>query len=196
MAGPFDHDLHIVLPGNVGQFAERFKFGKLCLVVSVIARAGTQPVAERERYIVGLHDFADLFEMRVKERFLVMRKTPLRHDRTAARNDTGHAFGGHRNVGEADTGVYRKVINALLGLLDQRVAEHFPRQFLGLAVDFKSARYRSAPASCARSIRAFHGCSCPSTGPSRCHHPSASTTSSFRLPRRSSSTVPSYQCWH
>ncbi len=65
----------------------------------------------------------------------MVRETPLGHDRTAARNDAGHAVGGHRHVAQQHTGVDGEVIDALLGLLDQRVAEHFPGQLFGLAVD-------------------------------------------------------------
>ena len=32
--------------------------------------------------------------------------------------------------------MYREVVNALFGLLDQRVAINFPRQFFGAAPDF------------------------------------------------------------
>ena len=74
--------------------------------------------------------------MRVKKIFFVMRQTPFRHDRTAARDDAGHAFRGQRNVTQQHAGVDREIIDALLGLFDQRVAENFPRQIFGFAIDF------------------------------------------------------------
>ena len=44
-------------------------------------------------------------------------------------------FAGQRHVREAHAGVDREVVDALLGLLDQRVAEDLPGQLLGLAAD-------------------------------------------------------------
>ena len=46
MAGAFDHDLHIVLPCVLGQFAQRLQFGELSLVAGVGDAARTQAVAE------------------------------------------------------------------------------------------------------------------------------------------------------
>jgi hypothetical protein len=48
MAGAFDHHLHVVLPGDVGQFAQGFQFAELGVVVGIVDRAGAQAVAERE----------------------------------------------------------------------------------------------------------------------------------------------------
>ena len=64
-----------------------------------------------------------------------MRQAPFRHDRAAARDDAGDPVGGQRDVGEPHAGMDREIIDALLGLLDQRVAEQFPGQVLGLAAD-------------------------------------------------------------
>jgi hypothetical protein len=46
VAGAFDHYLAIVLPGDPGELAQRFQFGKLRFVVCIGNRAGTQAVAE------------------------------------------------------------------------------------------------------------------------------------------------------
>ena len=64
-----------------------------------------------------------------------MGEAPFGHDRAAARHDAGHALRGHRDVAQQNAGVDREVVDALLGLLDQRVAVHLPGQVLGLAVD-------------------------------------------------------------
>jgi hypothetical protein len=135
VARAFDDGLHVVLPGDGGQLAQRLQFAELRFVVGVVDRAGTQAVAEAEGDVVGLHDFADFLEVRVEEAFLVVRQTPLGHDRAAAADDAGHAVGGHRDVAQQHAGVDGEVIDALLGLFDQRVAEDFPGQVLGLAVD-------------------------------------------------------------
>ncbi len=66
----------------------------------------------------------------------MMREAPLRHDRAAARDDAGHALRGQRNERQAHAGVDREVIDALLGLLDQRVAEELPGEVLGDAANF------------------------------------------------------------
>ncbi|SSW71626.1 hypothetical protein AVE30378_04655 [Achromobacter veterisilvae] len=134
VAGAFDHDLHVVLPCHLGQFAQRLQFRELRFVVGVVARPRTQAVAQREADVVGLHDFADFFEALVQEALLVVRQAPLRHDRTAARDDAGHAVRGHRDERQAHARVDGEVVHALLGLLDQGVAEDLPGQVLGLAV--------------------------------------------------------------
>ncbi len=48
MAGAFDHGLHVVLPGDLGQLAQGVQLGKLRLVVGVAMRAGAQAVAQAE----------------------------------------------------------------------------------------------------------------------------------------------------
>ena len=47
----------------------------------------------------------------------------------------GHALRRQRDVAQQHAGVDREIVDALLGLLDQRVAVDLPRQLLGLAVD-------------------------------------------------------------
>ena len=84
VAGAFDHDLNIVLPGDAGQFAESFEFGELGFVAGVGKAAGAQAVAERERDVVFRHDLADVVEVRVEEVLLVMMRHPLGQDRAAA----------------------------------------------------------------------------------------------------------------
>ena len=136
MAGALDHHLHVRLPGAVGELAERIEFGELRFVVGVGDRAGAQAVAEAVGDVIGLHDLGDVVEMLVEEAFLVMREAPFRHDRAAAGDDAGDALGRHRDVGQTDAGVDGEIVDALLGLLDQRVAEDFPGQVLGDAADF------------------------------------------------------------
>ena len=99
VAGAFDHHLHVLRPGALGQLAQRVELGELRLVVGVGDRAGAQAVAERIGDVVGLHDLGDLVEPLVEEALLVMREAPFRHDRAAAADDAGDALGGHRDVG-------------------------------------------------------------------------------------------------
>jgi hypothetical protein len=58
VAGAFDHGLHVVLPRDLGQLAQRFQLAELRGVVGVGDAAGTQAVAQREGHVVGLHDLA------------------------------------------------------------------------------------------------------------------------------------------
>ena len=74
--------------------------------------------------------------MFVKEAFLVMGEAPFRHDGAAAADDAGHAARGQRDEAEEDAGVDGEVIDALLGLLDEGVAEDFPGEVFGAAVHF------------------------------------------------------------
>src|SRR5262245_9972026 len=64
-----------------------------------------------------------------------MGKTPFRHDRTTARDDTGQPSRGERHVAEEHAGMDREVIDALLALLNQRVAIDFPREIFRPAAD-------------------------------------------------------------
>ncbi len=135
VARPFDHHLHILCPGAVGQLAQRVELGELGLVIGIGDRTGTQAVAQRIGDVIGLHDLGDLVEMLVEEAFLVVRQAPFRHDRAAAADDARHAVGGERDIGQPDPGVDGEIVDALLGLLDQRIAEDLPGQFLGNAAD-------------------------------------------------------------
>ena len=56
-----------------------------------------------------------------------MREAPFRHDRSAAADDARRSFRGQRNIRQTNARVDRKIIDALLGLFDQRVAINFPR---------------------------------------------------------------------
>ena len=66
----------------------------------------------------------------------MMRNTPLSHDGAATADDARDAIRSQVNKGQAHTSVDGEVIHALLGLLDQRVAENFPSQVFGNAADF------------------------------------------------------------
>ena len=134
VARPFDHDLHVVFPRARREPAEFFQFAELRLVVRVRDAAGTQPVAERERHVVALHQLADLLEPGVQEVLLVMVQAPLRHDRAAARDDARHAIRRERHVAQQHAGVDREVVDALLCLLLEHFEEHLEVEVLDLAL--------------------------------------------------------------
>ena len=102
------------------------QLGELGLVVGVGDRARTQPVAEREGDVVGGEDLAQLLEVRVEEVLLVVGQAPGGQDRPAPADDAGHALGGQRHVAQQHAGVDGHVVDALLGLLDDRVAVDRP----------------------------------------------------------------------
>ncbi len=60
----------------------------------------------------------------------MMGEAPFRHNRTAARDDTGQAFRGHRHIAQQYARMDSEVIHTLLGLF-QRVAERFPGKIFG-----------------------------------------------------------------
>ena len=135
MAGAFDHALHVMLPGNLGQLAQSFQLTELGRIIGIGNRARTQAVAQGEGHVVGLHDLADIFEMGIEEVFLMMRQTPFGHDRTTARDNAGDPLGGQRHIAQQHARMDGEVIHALLGLLDQGIAEDFPAQVLGDAIN-------------------------------------------------------------
>jgi len=71
----------------------------------------------------------------VEEVFLVVGQAPFGHDGAAAADDAGEAVGGEGHVFEAHPGVDGEVVHALFGLFNEGVAEHFPGEVFGLAVD-------------------------------------------------------------
>ena len=58
---------------------------------------------------------------------------------SAPADDAGHTLGGQRDVGQAHARVDGEVVDALLGLLDQRVAEDLPSEVLATPPTFSSA---------------------------------------------------------
>src|SRR5439155_21046295 len=63
-------------------------------------------------------------------------QAPAGYDGAAAGHNAGDAPRGERDVGQADASVDGEVIDALLALLDQGVAEDLPAQLVDLAVHF------------------------------------------------------------
>src|SRR5438093_5407855 len=62
----FDHDLAVVLPGDLRQFSERSEFSQLCVVIRIRNGAWTKAVTEAERTVVCTHDLADFFVVRIE----------------------------------------------------------------------------------------------------------------------------------
>src|SRR6266487_2886775 len=136
VAGTFVHYLHVLFPGALGQLALCVKLGELRFVVRVGDRTRPQAVADRKTHVIGGHDFTDRVPMGVEKTFLVMRQTPFRHDRAAARDDAGGAPRRHRDVAQKHSGVDGEVIDPLLRLFDKCVPINFPGQFFRASADF------------------------------------------------------------
>jgi len=126
VAGAFNDHLHALRAGFLREFAERPEFGDLRLVTRVVDGARAETVSKAHRDVILREDVADLVKVRVEEVFRVMRDAPAGHDRAAAGNDAGEAVHRQRNMAEAETRVDREVVNALLRLLDQRIAVNLP----------------------------------------------------------------------
>ena len=77
VAGALDHHLHVVLPGLLGQLAQRLQLRELRLVAGVGDAAGAQAVAERKAHVVLLEDPADVVEALVEKILLVVLDHPL-----------------------------------------------------------------------------------------------------------------------
>ena len=116
VAGAFDHYLHVVLPGFLGEFAKHSQFRELRFVAGVGNRAGTQAIAERKTDVVLFHNFADVVKAFVEKIFFFVMIHPLRHDAAAAADDSGDAFAHERNEFAQNAGVNGHVVHALLGL--------------------------------------------------------------------------------
>ncbi len=127
VARALDHHLHAMGFRDLRQLAERAQLRELRGVVGVGDRAGPQPVAEGERDVVAGQDLAQFLEVGVKERLLVMREAPGRHDRAAAADDAGDPVDRQRDVAQQHPGVHGHVVHALLALLNHGVAVQPPR---------------------------------------------------------------------
>ena len=134
MAGTFDHHLDVVPPRDLGEFPQGLQLAELGGVVGVRNGARAQTITEAERYVVGLHDLADVVEVRVEEVLFVMRQTPLGHDGATTRDDAGDTVCGQRHIAQQHARMDGEIVDALLSLFDQGVSEHLPGQILGLAV--------------------------------------------------------------
>src|SRR6185312_8125353 len=102
MARPLDHHLAAMLPGDLGQLAQRLEFGELRPIICIRNGSWTKSIAQRKRDVILPHDLADLAEALIEEALLVMREAPFRQDRAAARDDAGDAVGGEMDVAEPD----------------------------------------------------------------------------------------------
>src|SRR5262249_41026030 len=63
VAWALDHDLNVVLPGFLGQFTERSKFGKLRFIAGVRNASRPESIAQRKRHIVLAENFADVVKV-------------------------------------------------------------------------------------------------------------------------------------
>jgi len=76
---PFNHHLHVVLPGLRGQLAQHLQLRKLCFVAGVRDAPRPQPVAKRKTHVVLLENLADLLDILVQEILLLVMLHPVRH---------------------------------------------------------------------------------------------------------------------
>src|SRR5215470_12349423 len=67
MARTFDHHLDVMLPCALCQLPESVQFAELRFIIGVIDGAGPKTITQAERYVVSLHDFANVVKMCVEE---------------------------------------------------------------------------------------------------------------------------------
>ena len=92
VAGTFDHHLHVVLPGFLGQLAEGLQFGELGFVAGVGDASGTQAIAERKADVVLFENLADVIKAIIEKILFVVVGHPLSEDSTATAYDAGDAL--------------------------------------------------------------------------------------------------------
>ena len=117
VAGAFDHDLAALVPGALGQLAQRPQLGDLAGVGGVGDAAGTQPVAQRKTHIVLPHNVAQVVEQIEHRVLLVVGGHPLGQQRPAAADDAADAVFQQRQMLPEQPGVNREKVHALPGLL-------------------------------------------------------------------------------
>ena len=128
MSGAFNEHLHVFGPRPFHEFAHGVEFGKLRRVVGIKRATGPQPITQRDGRIVAGADVADVVEAGVEETLLVVYHAPLGDDASAAAHHPRETTVGQRHILPPDAAVYREVVHPLLALLDERVAEHLPRE--------------------------------------------------------------------
>mmetsp|Transcript_11094 Transcript_11094/g.18065 ORF Transcript_11094/g.18065 Transcript_11094/m.18065 type:complete len:505 (-) Transcript_11094:186-1700(-) len=134
VAGALVHHLHVLLPGAQGELALHLELGELRLVVGVVDGPRPEAVADAQRDVVLVADVQDLVPVLVGEVLPVVAQAVLGVDGAPAAHDARHAVHRHGHESQQHARVDGPVVHALLGLLDQRLAEHLPGQVLRDAV--------------------------------------------------------------
>ena len=73
--------------------------------------------------------------MLVEEALTLVRRTPVRHDSTATRDDTREALHRQRDELPAQASMDGEVVDTLLSLLDERVTVELPGELVRLSLD-------------------------------------------------------------
>ena len=123
VAGPLDHDLHVLLPGPQGQLPEGLQLGELGLVGGVGQAPRPEAVAGADGDVVAAADLQDLVPVDVERVLGAVRHHPVGHERPAPADDARDAVAGQRQVLQEDTGVERHVVHPLLRLVLHHVDE-------------------------------------------------------------------------
>jgi hypothetical protein len=72
--------LDVMFPGAFGQLSESAQFRELGFIVRIVDGAGAETIAQAKGDVVGLHDFANLIEIRIKKILLMMCEAPFREN--------------------------------------------------------------------------------------------------------------------
>ncbi len=128
MARAFDHHLHVFLPGLLGQFTEDFQLRELCFVARVRQASRAHTIAERKAHIMLLENLDNFVKAFVKKVLFLVMLHPVRHQRTAARDDSGDALAYQWYMFPQHAGVDGHIVHALLGLFFNHFEHQVERQ--------------------------------------------------------------------
>ena len=87
MAGAFHHDLHVLLPGALGQLAQAHQLFNLAHVGGIGQAAGAAGIAQRDGHIVLAADVQNFIVIFIEGVFVAGHAHPGKHQRTAAGDD-------------------------------------------------------------------------------------------------------------
>ena len=130
MAGAFDHDLHVVGPGALGQLAQTDQLLDLADVGGIGQAAGTAGVAQRDGHIVLLADVQDLIEVLVERVLVAGHAHPGKDQRAAAADDVHLPLVGADLLDglAGDAAVQGDEVHAVLGVQADHIHEVLRRQ--------------------------------------------------------------------
>mmetsp|Transcript_28442 Transcript_28442/g.60315 ORF Transcript_28442/g.60315 Transcript_28442/m.60315 type:complete len:519 (+) Transcript_28442:678-2234(+) len=129
------HDLYIPLPSAAREVALHLQLPELGFIIGIANATGAQAVPDAERDIILIADVQDVIPMLIGEVLGARGDAELGVDRTTAAHNTCEALRCERDEAQKHPCVDGPIINALLSLLDESLAEDFPGEVLGDAIN-------------------------------------------------------------
>ena len=98
--------------------------------------ARTQTVSQRDCHIIFATDVANVIEVGIEETLLLMHRAPFGNDTSTTAHHPRKSSLREVHILKADTTMDREIIDTLLGLFDERIAEKSPCEILNLSTRF------------------------------------------------------------